>query len=132
MSKLVETSSLKFLDVITSDRFVFGRKEFEIYDPKPINVGYASPWPHHESTDETRSNSRYLVLSLKTAGNTEAHGGPDDTWREVIAQRLNDDDTYNHKGEVICFRIEGRFGDEDVITHVTLVGRMQLTMAPTS
>jgi hypothetical protein len=127
MSKLVNTTSLKFLDVIASDRFVFGCKQFSIYDPQPIKVGFDSPRPHDESTDPTRSLARYVVLSVRTEGNTRAHGGPYDTWRQVTAQRLNEDDTYNPEGEVICFPIGSR-GREDEIREVTLVGRMQLVM----
>ena len=128
MSKLVESSSLKFLDVITSDRFVFGRQRSSIYEPEPIEVGFESPWQFEASTDPTRSNARFVVLAVRTEGNTEGHGGPYDTWRQVTAKRLNEDDTYNPKGEVISFPISGMRHDQ-VIQEVTLVGRMQLVIS---
>jgi len=124
MPTLVETSSLQFLDVIASDRFVFGRKHRAIYEPKPIEVGADYPWQF----DPTRSHARFVVLSVRAEGVSDVYGGPNYTWRQVIAQRLNEDDTYNPDGEVISIFISGK-SRYRVIETVTLVGRMQLVLS---
>jgi hypothetical protein len=125
--KQVSSSSLRFLDVITSERFANGMRWPGLHEEKPIEVGLKEPSTVHDASDPSRGQAKFLVLSVGLAGLTEAFGGPDDTWTQVQAQRLNDDGTYNKDGEVIVFKADSRY---DAIYDVTLVGRMNLAFTP--
>ncbi len=108
----IETFSLKFLDVITTSNpnIANGSKETNgrFDDEFKVLVGYDQPVTGRDAAnDESRVNAKYVVIQAGMAGQVHAYGGPDDTWFEVVAIRLNDDGTFNPKGERISIRSGG-------------------------
>lgn len=108
----IETFSLKFLDVITTSnpKIANGSKETNgrFDDEFKILVGHDQPVTgRYEANDESRINAKFVVIQVGTAGEVNGFAGPDDTWTEVVAIRLNDDGTFNPKGQRIVFRSNG-------------------------
>jgi hypothetical protein len=120
----VDSWGIKFLNVVMSDRFVNGYRRPSLdEDDQPIQVGYNSPFEH---SDETRAQARFVVVDIRLTDD----GGPRDGCTTITARRLHGNGSYNPKGELISFIMDGDGGNDLVIRTVDLVGRMELTFVP--
>lgn len=130
----INTFSLKFLDVIvvSDPKVANGAKETNgrFDDESHILVGYEKPATGRGAkNDETRVNAKFVVVEARTAGMVDGFGGPDDTYFQVVAMRLNDDGSFNPAGERIAMRSNG-YGPS--IYEVEKIGTMTLTAVPTA
>lgn len=101
------TWDLQFLDVITISEPSVANGSKDNSEPPgrrlKVLVGYEEPETGASArNDETRVNAKFVVLQVNEAGNR--YGGPDCSWTEVLARRLNEDGTYDAKGELIVFK----------------------------
>lgn len=74
--------------------------------------------------DQSRGEARYVVVSLPIRTVTGSRYSDVPNFPYVVARRLNDDGSFDEKGEWIAFSMDRRY---DHIDEVTVVGRMALT-----
>lgn len=72
--------------------------------------------------DKTRANAKFVVETARYTGG----GGDHENGWYIEARRLNEDETYNPKAELISFYMTGCFCDKVEPKDVRIVGRMQL------
>jgi len=90
---------------------------------EPLDIG---------SYDPTRAQKKFIVLSVDQESETTCDYGPYDGFTTILsanitARRLNEDGTFNPKGEEIFFKVERWNSTSIRPKNITKVGKMKNT-----
>jgi len=126
LGKRISSSDIRFLDVITCERFVYGEKPLPRPElDRPIEVGFKPNYREHDACDPSRAQAKFVVVSAGVPEAMEAFSRNPLRHRRVIARRLREDGTYAPNGELIGFTAD--MTAAATIKEVTLFGTMTLS-----
>lgn len=113
-------------DVITSEKFSHAYQHAGYNYISIYGVGSQSAMCQKDITmeDPTRGKAKFVVIKARTEGASQ-DTNDDYPHYLVLAQRLDDDETYNPEGEIISFPMQscvyGTVDEKDI----TIIGKME-------
>lgn len=131
MRKMV---SLSVGDVITSEKFAYGKYDFDRTKvtvdgkTKTYPVGIGNKTIEYGAYDLTRAGAKFVVETAGMEGGGTGHGPNDvygDGWH-VRARRLQTNGEYDPNGEIIEFYTNGSFNCVIPPKDIRVVGKMQM------